>query len=126
MNEENGGPTSSRAARRRWQDWANVGLGAWLFFSSFAFAGSGAYDLAARIVGPLVALVALRALAAPTSKVVEWACAALGAAAVIAPQVFGYAVNSAAAWNTYAVGVLVVVLAAWALDQARGGLIGRS
>lgn len=103
---------------RRWQDWANVLLGLWLFASSWIVV-AGTYDIVARAVGALVVIAAALALRAPTLVLAEWACIALGAALVVAPPLFGYATGGAAAWNTYLSGLLVIVLASWALDRVR-------
>ena len=108
------------ATRRRWQDAANVALGSWLIVSPLVFAG-GAYDLTARVVGVLIVVCAASALRWPASALAEWACLASGIAVVVAPPLLGYAVNGPAAWNSYLIGLLSVLLAGWALDRLRRG-----
>lgn len=113
--------TTASSPWRRWQDWMMVILGGWLFVSSVLSAGHGAYDLAARIAGALVVGFALWGLSAPASQFPRWACIVVGAAVVIVPNVLGYLVNSAVAWNTYLTGLLLIVLAVWSRDRALEG-----
>lgn len=106
------------ASWRRWQDWVIVSLGVWLFVSTFVLGGNAPYDLAARVASPLIVLFALWALSRPASPVVEWGPIVLSFALVVAPSVFGYLESGPVAWNTYAVGLLIFVLAVWARDRA--------
>lgn len=103
----------------RWQDWANLVLGAWLFISPWALRSNGIYNTDAWWVGALIVLVAIWALAMPTSSVAEWSNILLGAGLFIAPWVLRY-FFSAPTWNAWIVGVLVVIFAAWALSSAGG------
>ena len=59
-------------AWRRFEDWANVVLGAYLFFVPFFVAANAASAWNAYIVGILILCVALYALAQPESKGAEW------------------------------------------------------
>ena len=100
----------------RFEDWANVALGAYLFFVPFFVATNAASSWNAYIVGILILCVSLFALARPESKGAEWTNVVLGAWMVIAPFVLGAgALAGAMAANAYVVGTLVIVLAAIAL-----------
>jgi hypothetical protein len=71
------------------------------------------------ILGVLIVVVALWALAAPGSQVAEWVNVVLGAWVFIAPWVLGFAGLAAAAWDAWIVGILVVIFAGWALADVR-------
>jgi hypothetical protein len=100
----------------RFEDWANVVLGAYLFFVPFFVAANAASAWNAYIVGILILCVALYALAQPDSKGAEWTNVVLGAWMIIAPFVLGSAsLAGAMATNAYVVGVLAIVFAGIAL-----------
>jgi hypothetical protein len=119
---------SDRAARagraNRWQDWANVGLGVWLFVSPWllGLAGAAGPDQWAAtnawLVGALLALIALAAVYAwwPPN---EYIALALAGWLILSPWVLQFASLPAAAWNHVAVGGLVILFAAWDLYDAR-------
>ena len=105
-------------AWRRFEDWANVVLGAYLFFVPFIVAANAASAWNVYIVGVLILCVALYALAQPDSKGAEWTNVVLGAWMIIAPFVLSSgSLAGAMAINAYVVGVLVIVLAGIALYQ---------
>jgi hypothetical protein len=103
----------------RWQDWAVLILGAWLFFSplflGYASAASPAWN--AYVVGAAVAILAASALWAPSFGLdEEWGSLALGLWLVAAPLVLGfYSAEPPAAWNQIVVGILIAGDAAWAV-----------
>lgn len=100
----------------RFEDWANVVLGAYLFFVPFFVAANVASAWNAYILGILIFCVALFALARPESKSAEWTNVVLGAWMVIAPFVLSSAALAGAmAINAYIVGALVIVFAGIAL-----------
>ena len=105
-----------RAAR--WQDWANLILGAWLFISPWILRSSGIYNQDAWWVGALIVLVAIWALAMPATALAEWSNILLGAGLFIAPWVLNYR-TVPATWNAWIVAVLVVIFAASALAGTR-------
>jgi multisubunit Na+/H+ antiporter MnhE subunit len=105
----------------RWQDWTNVVLGAWLVVAPWAL-GTTSDDASswnAWIVGSLVALVALWALAAPDSAAAEWTNVALGAWLIVAPFALAFTGVDEAAWNAWIVGAGVAGLALWAMPRLR-------
>ena len=110
--------TVTSEPRVRWQDWANLLLGAWLFISPWILRSSGIYNRDAWWVGALIFLVAVWALAMPAAAVAEWSNILLGAGLFIAPWVLGY-LTLTAAWNAWIVGALVFILAIWALVGTR-------
>ena len=112
----------------RWQDWVNLVLGVWLFVapwiwhsttpSSATWTNSGPN---AWILGGLIFLMSLWALAMPAVKFPEWINALAGLWLFIAPWALGFArVTASSAWNQWAVGVIVFVLAVWAASTAGG------
>ncbi len=106
----------------RWQDWVNAVAGAWLFITPWVYATTVHAGTAwnAWLLGAAMLIVALWALGVPDSPVPEWINAVFGAWTFIAPWVLGFAVLSAAAWNAWVVGAVVLILALWALSgQAR-------
>ena len=107
--------TSVRGAR--WQDWANLILGAWLFISPWLLRSSGIYNSDAWWVGALIVLVAIWALAMPAAMA-EWSNILLGAGLFIAPWVLNYR-TIPASWNAWIVAVLVVIFAGSALAGTR-------
>ena len=102
---------------RRWQDWVNLLLGAWLFVSPWFLPDQGGYATNAYWVGALIFLVSVWALAMPAMAAAEWSNILLGAGLIIAPFVLGAAYEPD--WNAYLVGALVLILAATALPATR-------
>ncbi len=102
---------------RRWQDWVNLLLGAWLFISPWFLPNAGGYATDAYWVGALIFLVAVWALAMPSASLAEWSNILLGVGLFIAPWVLGAAYEPD--WNAYLVGALVAILAATALRDTR-------
>ena len=108
-------------AWRRIEDWANLSLGAYLFFVPFFVVANVASTWNAYVVGTLIFCVALYALAQPESKRVEWMNVVLGAWLIVAPFVLSSAALAATiAKNAYAVGALVVMFAGIALYRIGG------
>jgi SPW repeat len=99
----------------KWQDAINLVLGLWLAISpwilSYAHESTPAWN--AHVVGVIIAVAALAALAA-FQKWEEWVNVALGAWLIASPFILGFSAISAALWNQLVVGLLVLVLAAWA------------
>jgi hypothetical protein len=126
----------TRPSEHRWQDWANLVLGAWLFLSPWilGFAGAGAEAPAggggpaiastssaawdAWVIGVIIAIVAISALVS-FQPWQEWVNVVLGAWLFVAPWVLGFSGVRAAAWDHWIVGILVFAFAAWALQDAR-------
>ncbi len=100
----------------QWKDAGNLLLGLWLAISpwvlSYANEATPAWN--AHVVGVIIAVAAVAALAA-FQEWEEWVNILLGAWLVISPYVLGFSGLSAALWNQVIVGLLVAVLAAWAV-----------
>ena len=105
----------------RWQDWTNAVLGTYVLSVPLFTSDSSdrATIWAAEILGGLIVLVALWALAVPDSQAAEWSNAVLSACLLVAPWVLGYSDIGGAAGNAWTVGALVVVFSLWALVEAR-------
>jgi len=105
----------------RWQEWLNLLLGAWVFLSpwflGFSQDQGGSWD--AWVLGILLALVALWALAAPFSLGPVWSAAVLGALLFLSPWALGFANLTAQAWNAWVAGVAVLILSVWDVLQPR-------
>ncbi len=100
----------------RWQDWANLVLGAWLFVAPFF--GIGLLHQAAvwnaYAAGIAVVVFAWAALVRP-QRWQEWVNLCIGVWLIIAPFALGYAEQSGAMWNHIIVGLLVGADAVWAM-----------
>lgn len=100
-----------------WQDWVNLVVGLWLFISPWL--GLGELSSAAWnswILGAAIAIFAIAALSLP-KKWEEWVNVVLGIWVIIAPFVLGFSTESGAMWNHLIVGVLVLIVALWALQS---------
>jgi hypothetical protein len=104
-------------APRHWQDWTNVALGVWMFLSppilGMAIAGSTAAP-AALIFG--IAIVVFSSMAVYMPKAWEEALnILLGVGLAASPWALGYASESTPTANAVIVGLLVTILAIWAM-----------
>ena len=100
---------------KRWQDWLNLLLGAWLFASPWALKYADNVPIAARNawwLGAAIILVAALAIYLPRAweEVVNFL---LGAWGIVAPWALGFAAHQQAMTNTVVVGAAVAVLALW-------------
>ena len=113
--------------RMRWQDWVTLAAGIWLLVSPIVigYAGSGPATWNAVLLGIAIIVLSIIELGAPIAWE-EWLMVAGGVWLVVSPWLLGFASQTAAAWNTGAVGVAVGVLALWALLQSRTLDDGRS
>jgi hypothetical protein len=132
----------SLATLRRWQDWVNLVLAIWLFFSPWALNFAAGYaatttpggadaGAAATIGGPtanaawdawifgvLIAAVAVASMlrAAPWQI---WVMLILGIWVFIAPWLLGFSGASGAAWDHWIVGAVVFLVSLSALYYSR-------
>lgn len=108
----------------RWQDWATLALGVWLFFAPFfmgykSFADAAAWN--SYFVGALVAIFAVSAMLRPGSRGEEWVNLLLGLWALAAPFAFGFFASEAiAAWTLFVIGILIAGDAIWVLAAPSG------
>ncbi len=105
--------------RQRWQDWVNLILGAWLFFSpwilQYATGGPGTWN--SYIFGIGVALFAALALFVPR-RWEEWTNFAIGIWLIISPFVLRFE-SRTAVWNVIILGLAVSLFALWAMSTPR-------
>lgn len=101
----------------RWQDWASLMLGAWLAISPWVLAYSERDYATWNAVAIGVAIVAYALIEIDIPKPwEEWVNLALGIWLMASPLVLGFHGESSAAWNALFVGMVVVLLAAWAMS----------
>lgn len=111
-------------AIKHWQDPLNLILGLWMGVSPWILT----YEAESRptwnavILGVLIAALALLALFKLMAWE-EWLSVALGAWLAISPWVLGFSGLVAPMWNAVIVGIVVAVLALWAIgtDKDIGG-----
>lgn len=112
----------SYVQRRPWtrlQDWVSLAAGGYLALSPLWLdVGTGA-TWAMVIIGAAVAVMALIALAMPGAYIDEWMMALGGGVAIVAPWLFSYSDNSAAAWTSWIVGAVVAISALAAVPASR-------
>lgn len=103
--------------KRRWQDWAGLGLGMWLFLSPFILGFHGPVAVHAHAFGVVIAALFGLALTRPQMWE-EWVNLALGLWLVLAPFALGFTQLHAAAWNHWLIGVLIGFDAANSIVEA--------
>ena len=103
---------------RRWQDWANLVLGAWLFASPWAldYAGIAAWN--AHAVGVGVVVFALTAAYVPKAWE-EIINTLFGVWLVVSPFALGFSAATEVALHTVVVGILATAFAIWAMSNEK-------
>lgn len=99
---------------RRWQDWASMMFGIWLFLSPWILSFSdegGAAVSNSYLMGILVTVVSIIALNSPRLWE-ERVNLVIGVWLIIAPFVLGFNDQGAATWNHVVIGLLIVADAA--------------
>ena len=102
---------------RRWQDWANLALGAWLFVSPWALDHAGttaAWN--AHVLGFGIVVFALIAAYMPKAWE-EMLNTLFGMWLVVSPFVLGFASATTVALHTVLVGILATAFAVWAMTS---------
>lgn len=102
-------------SKQRWQDWVNLILGTWLFFSPY-FGFDTAKGIAAwnsYVIGVAVFVFSAIALYMPQAWE-EWCNGMIGLWLIAAPFVLAFESHQATTWNDIVVGILVLVSAIWA------------
>jgi hypothetical protein len=96
-------------------DWTNVILGVWVLISPWllGFSASAGALWSAVILGLAVIAVSAWALYQPKRRLPEWANLLLGIVLFLAPWAVGYSTEMAAAWNSWALGVILAGFAAY-------------
>jgi hypothetical protein len=126
MNASAGVERTGRAWTR-WQNWANVVLGIILFISPWYTVtweyGNSSWN--AWIIGVAIVIVALVALSEAVRPVASWINVILGIWLFISPWVLGFAYRTGMAWTAWIIGVLVFILALWAVSQSGFGVAQR-
>jgi len=101
----------------RWQDWATVILGIFLFFTP-SFFGTAAGTLSAWdawVIGIVAVILALMALNFPDTVITEWMIAIVGAWLFISPWVLNFVTRGSETWAAWIIGVLLLVASGWVL-----------
>ena len=100
---------------KRWQDWANLALGSWLFVSPWVLGYTGT-AAAWNAHGMGVGIVVFALIAAYMPKAwEEMINTLLGIWLVISPFALGFAATESVALHTVIVGILVTAFAVWAM-----------
>jgi hypothetical protein len=99
----------------RLQDWVTLVAGVYtmtspIVLSTVGMTGDGKVVVAMITLGALVAISSLVSLARPKASAAVWATTAFGVLLFVAPWVVGYAGLTGAAWTSWLVGVIVVVV----------------
>jgi hypothetical protein len=104
---------------KRWQDWGNLLLGAWLFVSPWALGYANELSGAAwnaYILGAAIVLFAAVAVYMPKAWE-EAVNGVLGAWLIVSPWALGFASHRSAMLNAVIVGAVVMLLAIWAMAR---------
>lgn len=104
----------------RWQDWVTLVIGLYVALSPFWTDTSDEAMWSLIILGGLLAIVSLWALAQPTQPSSEWVNLVLGVLLFIAPWVMSYTDFELASWTSWIGGGLAVVVSAFGATVAAG------
>ena len=102
----------------RIQDWVSLLAGVFLALSPIWLDVTTTVMWSMVILGAVVAVMALVALAMPGAYIDEWMMALVGAATFVAPWVLSYTNIQSATWTSWAVGIVVVVAALAAVPSS--------
>jgi uncharacterized membrane protein YqgA involved in biofilm formation len=97
--------------KMHWQDFGSVVLGMWLVVSPFVFGFGGAAHILTVTLGIAVMLIAVEALYLPSY--LEELCEIIIALALLIMPLAGGYLGTTAAYNSYIVAGLLILLAAW-------------
>lgn len=105
---------------KRWQDWVTLVVGVALVVAAFVFAELWSTEMnAVAVLGVVLAVASLVALARPAMMADRWAVIVVGVLLVIAPWALGYVDVTELAWSSWIGGGLTVIIEALALPQLR-------
>lgn len=103
---------------RRWQDWANLILGAWVFVSPWIldYGSSTTAALNAYVMGGGIVVFAMIAAYMPKAweEIINML---LGVWLVVSPFVLGFSAMTVIALHTVVVGILATAFAIWAMSN---------
>jgi hypothetical protein len=103
---------------KRWQDWAVLVAGLVLALTPIWFnPGTTGAVWAMVILGGGLVVLSVWSLAMPEMLASEWAHAVVGVLAFLAPWAFGFSGVSGAAWTSWLLGAITVVLGLWAVPR---------
>jgi hypothetical protein len=103
----------------RWQDGVALLAGLYALLSPLWTSTDTTAMWTLVAMGALIALASVGPLMGREMDAMEWAHVALGALLFIAPWVLGYADQMAAAWTSWIVGVVTLVVGLAALPMVR-------
>ncbi|NUT52582.1 MAG: SPW repeat protein [Saccharothrix sp.] len=109
----------------RWQDWAEVVIGALVLLSPLVVDTTTGAMWTMIVLGALIAVDGLVELARPGLVFGEWFQIVLGALLFIAPWVIGYSDLTGASWVSWVGGVLTIAAGAMAVPMANAAHGGR-
>lgn len=109
--------------KAEWENWANLVLGIWLFFSPWIFLENlnvvaMSVNINFWLAGILIAIsagVALQQL----KPWEEWVNLILGVWVILSPWIMGFAAQKYLVWNSIVVGLAIAVLSGIALPVAQ-------
>lgn len=102
----------------RWQDWVAVAAGAYVALSTIWTAHMGASVPFMLVLGVLLVAAGIWSLAMPGLVAMEWIHVALGVLLIISPFVGNYVSSAGAAWTSWIMGVVALVVGLLALQPA--------
>ena len=99
----------------RLQDWVTLLAGVYtmtspLALSTVGMTGEGKVVVAMITLGALLVISSIVSLARPNVSAAEWGSTLIGVLLFVAPWVIGYAGLTGAAWTSWLVGAIVVVV----------------
>ena len=102
-------------------DWISLFLGIWLLMASWLLGTSSNHVsvYTALILGILILADSIWSLVEFRAEYTEWSRLALGVLLFLAPWALGFYRMSNAAWDAWIVGLIIVVLSAINLPEAR-------
>jgi SPW repeat-containing protein len=117
---------ASITTNKRWQDWVNLVLGIWLFFSPWLLGFRPSMPQQSWnffIVG--IAFIVFAGFALNLRTIwEEWVNLALGVWMIISPWALSYSGNATARDDAVIVGIIVGALSIWSLSESRLGRTG--
>ena len=93
----------------RWQDWTVLTTGVYTFLAPIWTRSTGTATGTLVTLGIVVALVAIRSLAAPGSIAPRWLLGLVGVLVFISPWVMGFHAVAGMAWTAWIVGAVTFV-----------------